>query len=281
MTDRYRSSFDADTPNHPHGAAVRLVGTDQRVLEVGCWNGHVTEVLAARGNTVVGVDIDADELGRNEFLDRAHVADLDRVRLSEIEHERFDAIVLGDVIEHLRDPKPVLDDMITLLKPGGRLVISVPHVGHIDVRLHLLAGRWEYQDIGLLDRTHLRWFTRASLRELLASIGCVATRMETVVRPLGGSRLPLDTDSYPADAVRYIRTDPDAEVYQFVVEARRADEVGDDETDVLTPVEHTTIDFAGEAAEQAAIRDELEGWRNSRTARYTEPIRRLAAKLRR
>jgi hypothetical protein len=155
-------------------------------------------------------------------------------------------------------------------------------VGHIDVRLHLLAGRWEYQDFGLLDRTHLRWFTRESLRDLLASVGFVGIAMELVTRPLGTSRLELDTDGYPDDVVRYIRADPDAEVFQFVVEAVRLADAGG-RPDVLTPVEREQIDFAEESAQRAselaALRNEVEAWRNSRIVRLTAPVRRARERL--
>jgi 2-polyprenyl-3-methyl-5-hydroxy-6-metoxy-1,4-benzoquinol methylase len=284
MTDHYRSSFDVDTPNHPHAAAVRFVGEDLDVLEIGCWSGHVTEVLARRGNRVVGVDVDGEQLAANAFLRRSHLVDLDLVALSTIEDDRFDVIVLGDVLEHLRDPRAVLADLVTLLRPDGRLVVSVPNVAHVDIRLHLLAGRWEYQESGLLDRTHLRWFTRASLRELLTSVGFVATRLEPVLQPVGASGLVLDGDRYPEDALRYVRADPDAEIYQFVVEARPV-AAGDTADDALAPRPRAPVDFAAEARardeEIAALRNEVTAWRNSRVVRFTAPLRTMRGALRR
>jgi len=281
MEDRYHTTFEAGTTNHPHRYAVEMVGSGRYVLEVGCWNGHVTEALAGAGNRVVGVDVDADQLAANRYIERGHHVDLDTSRLSEVESDRFDVIVLGDVLEHLRRPEDVLADLVTLLADDGRLVISVPNVSHVDVRLHLLAGRWEYQEVGLLDRTHLRWFTRASLRELLASVGFVARRLETVVHPHGASQLALDDDGYPDDALRYVATDPDATVYQFVVEASR-----DADVDALAPVERHRIDFGAEAfareQELAALRDANTALRNrvdalerSRAVRVSRSLRGL------
>ena len=238
--DRYHTTFGPDTTNHPHKYAIDMIGTDRSVLELGCWNGHVSGALVEAGNRVVGVDIDADELAANPHIERGHVVDLDVQRLSEIEQERFDVVMLGDVLEHLRRPDEVLRDLTGLLNDGGRFVISVPNVSHIDVRLHLLSGRWEYQDVGLLDRTHLRWFTRDGLRSLLRDAGLTATRVETVRHPMGASRLALD-DAYPADALRYVDADPDSTVYQFVVEAMPGDA-----TDALGIVDRHPIDFAGE-----------------------------------
>ena len=287
--DRYHTTFGPDTTNHPHKYAIDLVGTDRSVLELGCWNGHVSGAIVAAGNRVVGVDVDADELAANPHIERGHVVDLDVQRLSEIEHERFDVIVLGDVLEHLRRPDEVLRDLTQLLDDGGRFVISVPNVSHVDIRLHLLSGRWDYQDVGLLDRTHLRWFTRAGLRSLLDDAGLTATRVETVRHPMGASQLPLD-DPYPADVMRYVDADPDSTVYQFVVEAVPGQGDG---SDALGSVERDPIDFAGEqrvrddqvaALQQTndalrhaneSLTNEIDALKRSRAVKLSSSLRRL------
>lgn len=281
MSEHYRTTVDPDAPNNPHSFAIAMVGTGNRVLELGCSVGHVTEHLVARGNEVVGVEIDAaaaDEARRHAT--RVHVLDLDLLPVSSIEPGPFDVVLLGDVIEHMRDPVPVLRDLTGVLAPDGRFVISVPHVGHIDVRLMLLQGRWEYQPDGLLDRTHLRWFTRASLRDLLAEVGFVATRVERVVFGLGDSQLPIDADAVGPEVIRFIEADPEAYTYQFVVEARRA---GHGEPDALAgdPVEWPPIgaQLAALREENEALRNEVDAWRRSRLVRYTAPLRAVRARL--
>lgn len=288
--DDYHVPVDPTADNNPHSIALRMVGSGRHVLEIGCWSGHVTEHLVAAGNTVVGVEIDHEAATRNNFAQRIHVVDLDTVALTSIERDRFDAIVLGDVLEHLRDPVSVLIDLVTLLADDGFLVVSVPNVAHIDVRLHLLSGRWEYQPEGLLDRTHLRWFTRAGLRDLLAAVGFVATELEPVEHGRGASGLPVD-DAIPHDAVRYVDGDPDSRVFQFVVKARRGSH-----TDALAPLETDREDLnaaraadiariradiaalraaiAERDAELATLRTKLDAWRRSPIGRITAPFRR-------
>lgn len=279
MSDTYRAHVDPDAPNNPHSIALRLVGSDQRVLEIGCWAGHVTRHLAAAGNLVVGVELDAGAAAEaRQFAERVHVVDLDVTPLTSIEHERFDVILLGDVLEHFRDPAAVLRDLLQLLEPAGRLVISVPNVAHVDVRLHLLEGRWEYQPDGLLDRTHLRWFTRAGLRALLDEVGFVATRLDPVRQGRGASLLPI-SEVHSAGVIRFAEADPDAHVYQFVVEARRR-ATGDD--DALAPVAVAWPDLDTEAAERdtelTALRAEVDAWRRSRLVRWSQPVRSLLAR---
>lgn len=287
--DDYHVPVDPTAPNNPHSIALRMVGSGRHVLEIGCWSGHVTEHLVAAGNTVVGVEIDRDAATRNTFAERLHVVDLDTIAITSIERDRFDAIVLGDVLEHLREPAAVLADLVTLLADDGILVVSVPNVAHIDVRLHLLSGRWEYQSDGLLDRTHLRWFTRAGLRDLLASVGFVATELDPVRYERGASGLAAD-EPIPRDALRYVDTDPDSRIFQFVVTARRG--VHPDALAPLT-IEHDDVDARRAADTERVIADiadlratiadrdaQIEAWRNSRLVRATNPLRTLYARLR-
>ncbi len=283
MSDIYRAHVDPDAPNNPHSIALRLVGSHHRVLEVGCSVGHVTEHLVAAGNRVVGVEIDpaaADEA--RCFAERVHVVDLDVTTLSSVETDRFDVILLGDVLEHLRDPPAVLADLVTLLDDDGRLVVSVPNVSHVDVRLHLLEGRWDYQNDGLLDRTHLRWFTRAGLRQLLGDVGFVAIRLDPVRQGRGASLLPLTPGLHGADVLRFIESDPDSHIYQFVVEARCGTD--DDMIDALAPVDIAWPDLDAESRsrsdEMDALRAEVDAWRRSRLVRWSGPLRSIWAKAR-
>lgn len=281
----YDVPVDPEATNNPHSAAIRFVGTDHRVLEVGCWSGHVTRHLVDRGNRVVGVEIDPTAARLAEDVaDRVHVVDIDATPLSALEDGPFDVIVLGDVLEHLRDPAAVLADAVTLLTPDGRLVISVPNVAHVDVRMMLLQGEWEYQPDGLLDRTHLRWFTRRSLRELLAGAGFVATRVERVTTPFGATNLAFDRDAVPAALLRYAQADPESSTLQFVVEACRTgeDALADGESpewpDVGDAGSGAALRVAELEAERDALAAEVAAWRNSKLVRAAGPVRAVYAR---
>ncbi len=288
---RYRTTVDPSATNNPHSYALELVGGGHRVLEVGCSTGHVTTHLVAAGNTVVGVEIDeAAAAEARQVIEVVHVVDLDVTPLSTVEHGEFDVILLGDVLEHVRNPPAVLADIVTLLSPNGRLVVSVPNAAHVDIRLMLLEGRVEYQDDGLLDRTHLRWFTKASFRELLAQCGFVAIDLRRVIFPLGGSNVPFDRDAHSAATIDFVMADPDALSYQYVVECRRRSDVEADVIDMLAPIGFEWPDHACEAAaaelatlraHTARVEAELAAWENSNVAKLTKPLRALSGKLRR
>jgi SAM-dependent methyltransferase len=207
-------------------------------------------------------------------------------------------IILGDVLEHLRDPDATLADVLTLLAPGGRVIVSVPNVAHVDVRLMLLEGRWEYQGTGLLDATHLRWFTKTSLRAMLANAGLVARRLERVRIGRFGSDIVFDTDRPWIDAIGFIEADPEAYTFQFVVEAVRADGAGStdvvDVVDALADdpeVEWPSLDRAAEVAElrawvgeleahNAALQANLAAWESSTLARLSRPVRAVWRRVR-
>lgn len=297
MSEIYREQVDPDAPNNPHSIAIRMVGSGHRVLEVGCSVGHVTEHLVAAGNTVVGIEIDPDaaEASRRWTAD-THVLDLDVTRASEHLAGPFDVIVLGDVLEHLRDPSDTLRDLVTLLADDGRLVISLPHVGFIDVRLMLLEGRWDYQDTGLLDRTHLRWFTRDTIRELLDDVGFRASRVERVRMGRGASLLPVTPNLHDDELVDFVEADPEASTYQFVLEARPAADVADDaldEPDVDWPdlrrrraERAAALDAARHRVDELerhvqALQTNLDAWERSLMARATRPLRAVWSRVRR
>lgn len=212
-----------ELPNNSQLMTVALVGENRDVLELGCSAGHVTELMVANGCTVTGVEIDpAMAESARRFAAEVHVADLDLVLPSELLGGRqFDTIVVADVFEHLKRPVEVLADLANVLAPGGRLIASIPNVTHIDVRLMLLGGRWTYQDGGLLDRTHLRFYDAPGVDALFRDAGWTTTRVErTVVDPLSSELAPLIRVAWLSeDVMDTVADDLEATTYQFIVTA--------------------------------------------------------------
>jgi 2-polyprenyl-3-methyl-5-hydroxy-6-metoxy-1,4-benzoquinol methylase len=141
------------------------------VLDVGCWSGSAGRFLIKhRDATVDGVEPDERmaSLASHSYR-RVFVGSLQDF-LSEGQG-RYDRLLFLDVLEHLPDPTEPLRRSKRLLNGGGRALVSIPNVAHWSVRKELLLGRWRYQDTGLLDRSHLRFFTFDSAAEFLINAG--------------------------------------------------------------------------------------------------------------
>jgi 2-polyprenyl-3-methyl-5-hydroxy-6-metoxy-1,4-benzoquinol methylase len=219
---RYRRKPD---PHSSHSVMLRWLagGGGRRLLDVGAADGLLSRELTACGWRVTAIEADP-VLARAgaAFCERMVVADLDR----EIPPlpEPFDAIVYGDVLEHLPDPLRVLVKLNRRLAPGGFVVISVPNIAHLAIRLLLLSGRFEYMERGILDRTHLRFFTARSFRAFVGAAGLRVERftatpapLPEVVPPRWHGRWLTALHAGSAASARWL---PRLLGYQFVVLAR-------------------------------------------------------------
>ena len=145
-----------------------------RVLEFGCSGGILGNTYKQENSASVwhGIDIHKPAVEHAKtLLDQAWCLNANELISNQtMQKEPYDALVYGDVIEHLIDPEKSLPAHLALLKAGGKVIICIPNVQHWSVMKHVLAGNWTYSDHGILDRTHLRFFTRKSFRGFLQSL---------------------------------------------------------------------------------------------------------------
>jgi 2-polyprenyl-3-methyl-5-hydroxy-6-metoxy-1,4-benzoquinol methylase len=162
----------------------RIPVTASSLLELGCAAGVLGQTVKARQKCrYVGVELDPDvaRIAANG-LDEALVLNLDSSKLP-FGPGSFDCAVCADVLEHLRDPWEVLSQVHDLLQPGGQIVVSIPNIRNLGVMADLAAGDWVYQDAGILDRTHLRFFTLRSFGRALAGAGFEISSINSVFEP--------------------------------------------------------------------------------------------------
>lgn len=163
--------------------AVRAHGGQPEVLDVGCWNGTLGRVLIRDANAIVdGIERDAKQAqhARENGYRRVEVADLNR-GVPDADGRAYDFLLFGDVLEHTIQPERVLAALVPRLKPGGRALLSLPNIAFAANRLTHLLGRWDYQDYGILDRTHLRFFTRRTMVQLAEDAGLRVVRIDGYV----------------------------------------------------------------------------------------------------
>ncbi len=187
-------------------ALCRLIGRPRRVLDVGCGIGQNGAFARARGAIVTGLERApgpraAAARALHEVLDADLEDDASVARA--LEGKRFDLLLLGDVLEHTRDPLQVLERLLPHLEEEGHVIISLPNVAAWPVRLMLARGRFRYEDSGILDRTHLRFFTLDSAQQLLRGAGLEVLRADhnpMLVRAAKGAILAAAPTLAPASA---------------------------------------------------------------------------------
>lgn len=176
------SQYSTKTPEYFLGARVDFVSRlpinhTGKILEIGCSSGGTGALALSEGKcgSYTGIDImpQAVEIAKTK-LSRVILADLD-TNFPNIEHQQFDALIASEIFEHLRDPWKVLAKLIPLLKPGAIVLASSPNIAHKNVINNLKKGNFNYEDIGVMDRTHLRWFTPNSFQELFSDAGLIIT----------------------------------------------------------------------------------------------------------
>ena len=172
---------------HARPEVMALVPSSARkVLDIGCGTGRLGEALKARQQAkVIGIELDeaAATVARMR-LDGVIVGDVEQA-VPDFPPGSFDAIVCADILEHLRDPGGLLLKARSWLAPDGRLVASIPNVRHNSVVRSLLEGNWTYEPAGLLDRTHLRFFTRREIEKLFCRAGFAIDELEMGGLPRG------------------------------------------------------------------------------------------------
>jgi SAM-dependent methyltransferase len=142
-----------------------------RILDVVCASGYLGKVLRQQGHYVIGIESDpAAAKSARACYDVFHLADLETFAFPY--HREFDYVLFADVLEHLRDPAAVLRRSIPALLDSGKIIISVPNIANWIIRLKLLFGNFDSADRGILDKTHLHFFTLRTLTKMMSDVSC-------------------------------------------------------------------------------------------------------------
>ncbi|ANY19420.1 hypothetical protein A6F68_00894 [Tsuneonella dongtanensis] len=197
MSERFETSgYEAKDDGYFGGVrrdflALLPAGGDARVLEIGCGSGETGAAALADGLAASyhGVEI----APRAAALARTRLTEVIEGNVESLDlpwtERHFDAVLMSEVLEHLVDPWTVVERVAALLKPGALVVASSPNVAQIAIVRGLLAGRWDLTETGVMDRTHLRWFTRASYCRMFEDAGIHVDRIRDLSVP--GARTKL------------------------------------------------------------------------------------------
>lgn len=158
-------------PDDAHSVLMRLIPPGSRVLEIGSASGYLSGYMEQKlGCRVTGMEFDpAATAIAAERCSEVHTVDLDMPGALEpaASSGPYDVLLAAAVLEHLKYPQRLLQDARTLLKPGALVIVSLPNIAHWSIRLRLLRGQFDYEDYGIMDRTHLCLYTLKTGRALL------------------------------------------------------------------------------------------------------------------
>ena len=227
---REKWGFDIDYYTYARTELMELIkrGTNDsiRILEVGCGSGATLNKIQYffPNAEVRGIELEenAAKLATNQI--DVIQGNIETMQLP-YEEKYFDYIIFGDVLEHLYDPETVLKKLKSYLRAGGQFLCSIPNVMHTSVILQLLKGEFQYQDAGILDRTHIRFFTWVSILGMLERCGLELTDENFVV--VKDELTEEDEELLQAIYnLPYIAQKEEFQVYQYILSARIADDEG-------------------------------------------------------
>jgi len=166
---KFYDLFDYNTKGNPF--VLKKISSGSKVLDVGCGAGNLGIGLKEKNCEVWGMDVSEKSVKKSKKK-MGHVFLVDLEKASKWPFlQKFDFVVLADILEHLRNPEDILKLSKNHLKPDGKIIVSIPNVAFVSVRLNLLMGRFRYTDWGICDNTHVHFYTLESISELLRQSG--------------------------------------------------------------------------------------------------------------
>ena len=223
----YDFDLDLETQN-TMSVINNWVEPGQAVLEFGPANGRLTRYLAQQKNCAMTI-VELDSASGAEaavYAEKSYVGqelgDIEKYHWLDAD-KKYDSIIFADVLEHLRNPEAVLKNCSQVLKDTGSILISVPNLGHNSVIISLLNDEFMYSETGLLDRTHVHFFTYESLVKTVADSGYYINEIVPIYSRVGDNEIPATYAQVPVSLERYLRQRKTGYVYQFVCKISKTD----------------------------------------------------------
>ncbi len=208
--DHYKGRVVAYGMSHTRRDRILALakGTGQRILDIGCAAGALGALLRERGNWVGGVELsDAAIALARQRLDEVWSFDVEKLWPQRLTDEPFDVVILGEVLEHVFDPIAVLRSVRSILTDGGSIIITTPNFMTWTNRLRFLVGDFQYEEEGMFDFGHIRWFTYRYLRKVLSDAGFMVTDERHII--------------FPGKLTTLLKRWPSLFAWQFIVKAKK------------------------------------------------------------
>lgn len=283
-------NIDLSNKNDSHAIIVNTVTGAKKVLDVGCGAGYIGKKLKELGvKTVDGIEIDTEAQKRAaKTYDEVHSFSLDAScggkKYDDFVNskKRYDYIIFADVLEHLLDPGKTLADFSKLLSKNGKIIVSIPNIGNIDIIIGLINQKFNYTRTGILDSTHLHFWTENSFYDFLDNVNeSFDTKLQAKLISHTYARNEKIDDGMFARAI-----ESDMSVFQniFLIQQvnsphqpRKRNHNYQKLSNYITNLEETNAEMAKQLQRQEK---ELAELYNSKSWKMTAPLRKINGKVR-
>lgn len=222
---KYDFELDMNS-NNSLALIAKEIEAHTTVLEFGPAAGRLTRYLKEQLHCdVYIVEIDQEAATKAlQYAKEGIVGDIEKLDwLEKFSHISFDYIIFADVLEHLYNPQRVLESAASLLKENGSVCISIPNIAHNSVIIEMLHNKFQYRPVGILDDTHIRFFTYPTLINMIESSGYVTVKESAVIKRVGETEIDNFFDGLPNSVSAYLKTRNFGDVYQYVLKIRKKD----------------------------------------------------------
>ncbi|WP_252242320.1 methyltransferase domain-containing protein [Clostridium sp. ZBS18] len=226
---KYNFELDLDSENSLH-MIIKMISPNSKILEFGPAHGRLTKYLKEELTCEIDiVEID-DEAGReaNRYSDKSFIGnnlgDIEKyIWLEELKSETYDYIIFADVLEHLHSPKKVLECCNRILKDKGSILMSIPNIAHNSVLIDLVNDKFHYNTVGLLDNTHISFFSYNSLIEMIEESGYKTVKEYAVYSKVGENEINNNYKCVSRELAKELRKRDKGNLYQFIFEIKKRD----------------------------------------------------------
>ena len=205
--------FFNTNPYSVHQKIINFVGEDKLILDVGCSEGLLSKKMKENNCSVVGIEKDKEAAQiADEYCQDLIIGDVESIDLDTKYENYFDILIFADILEHLKEPSDVLKRFKKYLKDDGCLIISLPNISNWKIRLQMLFGNFEYNESGILDNGHIRFFNEKNMKKMIDEAGYEISKFDLTVG---------DVKRFPNIFHSIGMTRPNLFAFQFLIIARK------------------------------------------------------------
>lgn len=220
----YENQIDLNNKNHSLTKIIERVEPNSKILEFGPAKGYLTKYLKEKLNCkiyCVEINEELSKFAKN-YSEKMIIGNLETLDFEkEFQNEKFDYIIFSDVLEHLFDPAKILRDVKKFLTDEGKLIASVPNIAHSSIILNLINDEFYYNPTGLLDNTHIRFFTKKSLIRLFEQTGFYTEEIDSTTANWDNVEFKFTRNQFPKEVLEFIIKTNESHVYQYIFVASK------------------------------------------------------------